>query len=169
MNGNTITVVGNLTKDPTMKYTTTGKAVTDFTVACNHGWRDRDSQTWVEGEASFFKVECWETMAENVVESIRKGDPVIVIGRLNRRTYEQDGVTRESWEIRADNVGADMRKRAASLRRVQRQNQKPVDGAPAQSEPATQETENPDDLVEGQQPVYPTSPAPEVAGLAVAS
>ncbi len=168
MNGNTITVVGNLTKDPTMRYTTTGKPVTDFTVACNHGWRDRDSQTWVEGEASFFKVECWETMAENVVESIRKGDPVIVVGRLNRRTYEQDGVTRESWEIRADNVGADMRKRAASLRRVQRQSNQPVGQPAGQGEPAIEHAVNRDDPAGGQQRVGPPPPIAEVVDLAVA-
>lgn len=121
MNGNTITVVGNLTKDPTLTYLTTGRAVTNFTVACNHGWYDKANETWMDGEASFFKVECWQTMAENIAESLRKGDPVIVIGRLNRRTYEQAGLTRESWEIKADAVGPDLRKRAASLRRVLRQ------------------------------------------------
>jgi single-strand DNA-binding protein len=127
MNGNTITVVGNLTKDPTVKYLPTGKAVTNFSLACNHGRYDKATQTWVDGEASFFKVECWEAMAENVAESLRKGDPLIVVGRLERRTYEQDGQTRESWEIKADAVGPDLRRRAASVRRVLRQNQ-PTDG-----------------------------------------
>lgn len=123
MNGNTITVVGNLTKDPILKYLPTGKAVINFSVACNHGWRDKETQSWVEGEASFFKVECWDTMAENISESLRKGDPVIVVGRFQCRTYEVEGVTKESWEIRAETVGPDLRKRAASLRRVLRNNQ----------------------------------------------
>lgn len=122
MNGNTITVVGNLTKDPILKYLPTGKAVANFSVACNQRWYDKSTQAWVEGEPSFFKVECWEPMAENVAESLRRGDPVIVVGRLDRRTYEQDGLTRESWEIRAEAIGPDMRKRAASLRRVLRNN-----------------------------------------------
>lgn len=121
MNGNTITVVGNLTKDPTIKYLSTGKAVAEFSIACNHGWWDREAQVWVDGDTSYFKVECWETMAENVVESLRRGDPVIVIGRLSRRTYVHEEVTKESWEIKADTIGADLRKRAASLRRVLRQ------------------------------------------------
>jgi single-strand DNA-binding protein len=123
MNGNTITVFGNLTKDPVLKYLPTGKAVLNFTVACNYGWRDKESQTWVEGEASFFKVECWDALAENIAESFRKGDPLIVVGRMNCRKYEQEGQTKESWEIRADTVGPDMRKRSASLRRVLRNNQ----------------------------------------------
>ncbi len=123
MNGNTITIVGNLTKDPILKYLPTGKAVTNLSVACNHGWRDKETQAWVEGETSFFKVECWEPMAENIAESLRKGDPVIVVGRMSCRKYEQEGQTRESWEIRAETVGPDLRRRSASLRRVQRQSQ----------------------------------------------
>jgi len=123
MNGNTITIVGNLTKDPILKYLPTGKAVTNLSVACNHGWRDKETQAWVEGETSFFKVECWEPMAENIAESLRKGDPVIVVGRMSCRKYEQEGQTRASWEIRAETVGPDMRKRAASLRRVLRHSQ----------------------------------------------
>ena len=121
MNGNTITVVGNLTKDPTLTYLNTGKAVTNFSIASNHGWYDKATETWIDGEPSFFKVGCWEAMAENVAEGLRKGDPVIVVGRLSRRTYEQEGLTKESFEIKADAVGPDMRKRAVSLRRVQRQ------------------------------------------------
>ncbi|MBA3369238.1 MAG: single-stranded DNA-binding protein [Geodermatophilaceae bacterium] len=140
MNGNTITVFGNLTKDPVLKYVPTGKAVINFSVACNHGWRDRESQTWVEGEASFFKVECWDALAENIAESFRKGDPLIVVGRMSCRKYEQEGQTRESWEIRADTVGPDMRKRSASLRRVLRNNHgtepaRDSDGSPSVADP----------------------------------
>jgi len=120
MNGNVITVLGNLTKDPMLKYLPTGKAVLNFAVACNHGWRDKETQAWVEGETSFFKVECWDALAENISESFRKGDPLIVVGRMSCRKYEQEGQTRESWEIRADTVGPDMRRRSASLRRVLR-------------------------------------------------
>lgn len=120
MNGNRITVVGNLTKDPILKYLPTGKAVINFTVACNHGRYDRETQSWVESEAAFFRIECWEVLAENIAETLRKGDPVIVVGRMICRTYEQDGKTRESWELKAETVGPDLRKRAASLRRVLR-------------------------------------------------
>jgi len=123
MNGNTITVVGNLTKDPILKYLPTGKAVINFTVACNHRWRDQETQAWVDGEAAFFKIECWEMLAENISESLRKGDPVIVVGRMICRTYEQEGKTRESWELKAETVGPDLRRRAASLRRVLRTSQ----------------------------------------------
>ncbi len=123
MYGNRITVVGNLTKDPILKYLPTGKAVINFTVACNHGRYDRETQSWVEGEAAFFKIECWEALAENVSDTLRKGDPVIVVGRMICQTYEQDGKTRESWELKAETVGPDLRKRAASLRRVLRSGQ----------------------------------------------
>ena len=160
MNGNTITVVGNLTKDPILKYIPTGKAVTNFTVACNRGWRDKDSQAWVEGEASYFKVECWEPMAENVAESLRKGDPVIVVGRLERRTYEQEGQTRESWEIRAENIGPDLRMRTASLRRVLR-NSHPAEHQPSASVARAGEVTDTD--TEDDEPLTSTP------GLAVAS
>lgn len=120
MNGNTITVVGNLTKDPVLKYLPTGKAVINFTVACNHGWRDKETQSWVDGDTTFFKVECWDSMAENISETLRKGDPAVVVGRMSCRTYEVEGQSRESWEIRAETVGPDLRRRAASLRKVLR-------------------------------------------------
>ncbi|MDQ4032138.1 MAG: single-stranded DNA-binding protein [Actinomycetota bacterium] len=131
MYGNRITVVGNLTKDPILKYLPTGKAVINFTVACNHGRYDRETQSWVEGEAAFFKIECWEVLAENISDTLRKGDPVIVVGRMICQTYEQDGKTRESWELKAETVGPDLRKRAASLRRVLRS------GQSAQTQPSS--------------------------------
>jgi len=146
MNGNTITIVGNLTKDPILKYLPTGKAVTNLSVACNHGWRDKETQAWVEGETSFFKVECWEPMAENITESLRKGDPVIVVGRMSCRKYEQEGQTRESWEIRAETVGPDMRKRAASLRRVLRHSQT----SEGQETPDVAEATEPDEKQDGE-------------------
>lgn len=167
MNGNTITVVGNMTKDPTLKYLPTGKAVINFSVACNQRWYDKTAQAWVDGETSFFKVECWESMAENISESLRKGDPVIVVGRLERRTYEQDGQSREAWEIKADAVGPDLRKRAASLRRVLRQSQ-PTDGQPPRENPGA----IPDPPVGDEDQYEPIGagdePQPAV-GLAVAS
>lgn len=143
MNGNTITVAGNLTKDPILKYLPTGKAVINFTVACNHGRYDRETQSWVDGEAAFFKIECWETLAENISESLRKGDPVIVVGRMICRTYEQDGKTRDAWELKAETVGPDLRKRAASLRRVLRSS--PVtEPAPGSGVASADQDEKPD-------------------------
>lgn len=120
MYGNKITVTGNLTADPVLKYLPTGKAVINFTVACNHSHYDRETQAWVDSDATFFKIECWDTLAENISESLRRGDPVVVVGRMHSRTFQQEGKTRESWEIKADTVAADLRKRAASLRRVVR-------------------------------------------------
>ncbi len=120
MFGNKITVAGNLTGDPILKYLPTGKAVINFTVACNHSRYDRETQSWVDSEPTYFKVDCWDTLAENISESLRRGDPVVVVGRMLCRTYQQEGKTRESWELKADTVAADLRRRAASLRRVLR-------------------------------------------------
>lgn len=158
MNGNTITVLGNLTKDPVLKYVPTGKAVINFAIACNHGWRDRESQAWVEGEASFFKVECWDALAENIAESFRKGDPLIVVGRMTCRKYEQEGQMRESWEIRADTVGPDMRKRSASLRRVLRNNHG-TEPAPDSDCPQPMTDSDEDESMD----VSPLTPAPDLA------
>ncbi len=150
MFGNKITVAGNLTADPVLKYLPTGKAVVNFTVACNHGRYDRESQSWVDSEATFFKVEGWETLAENISESLRKGDPVVVVGRMLCRTYQQEGKSRESWEIRADTVAADLRRRAASLRRVLRSSplsaEESGSAMTGQDEPADLQDANLDDI-----------------------
>lgn len=165
MNSNTITVVGNLTKDPILKITPKGKSVSEFTVACNHGWWDKPTQSWVDGESTFFKIECWDALAQNIADSLRKGDPVIVVGRMERRTYQLEGQNREAWELKADTVGPDLRKRSASLRRVLRDSQ--MDPASSRDGRAADESEDPD--IEDIQDVEDVQPRPMSPGLAVAS
>ena len=160
MFGNRITVAGNLTQDPVLKYLPTGKAVINFTVACNHSRYDRESQSWVDSEPTYFKVDCWETLAENISESLRKGDPVVVVGRMLCRTYQQDGKPRESWELKADTVAADLRKRAASLRRVLRSSPQPE----AEPDAAIAESAHDDEPeMEDVEDVGRTTSAPELA------
>jgi len=169
MYGNKITVVGNLTKDPELKYLPTGKAVINFTVACNHGWRDRETQSWVHGESVYFKIEGWDTLDENISETLRKGDPVIVVGRMTCRTYEQEGKAREAWEVKADTVAPDLRRRAASLRRIVRSGPlaEPV-ASPDMTPPDIIQEPDLDD-VDDVDDVQHAEAVPSVSGLAVAS
>lgn len=107
--GNTVTVVGNLTRDPELRFTPTGQAVASFGLAVNRRWQNRQTQEWEEA-TSFFDVTCWAQMAENVSESLTKGSRVVVNGRLDQRSWEnQDGDKRSKVEIVADEVGPSLR------------------------------------------------------------
>ena len=110
-NGNTVTVVGNLTRDPELRYTPSGASNTRFGVAVNRRWMDRNTNEWQEA-TSFFDVVCWREMAENVSESLAKGSRVVVTGRLEQRSYEdRDGNRRNVVEIIADEAGPRRRRR----------------------------------------------------------
>tara|TARA_R100000329_G_scaffold115198_1_gene94692 strand:- start:165 stop:578 length:414 start_codon:yes stop_codon:yes gene_type:complete len=105
---NNITVVGNLTADPQLRFTNTGAAVADLRMAVNRRWqKDGD---WVE-EASFFDVTAWSSMAENVAESLSSGNRVIVTGRLEEQRWEdkESGEPRRKVVIVADDIGASCR------------------------------------------------------------
>ena len=101
---NTVTVVGNVTRDPELRFTPSGAAVTSFGLAWNRkGQND-------EEVVSFFDVTCWSGLAENVAESINKGSRVVVYGRLDQRSWEnQDGERRSKVEIVADDVAPSLR------------------------------------------------------------
>src|SRR5438552_19154799 len=86
-NGNTVTVVGNLTRDPELRYTPSGASNTRFGVAVNRRWMDRNTNEWQEA-TSFFDVVRWREMPENVSEPLAKGSRVVVTGRLEQRSYE---------------------------------------------------------------------------------
>ncbi len=83
-NGNNITLVGNITRDPELRFTPTGQATATFGVAVNRRWQNRQTQEWEEA-TSFFDVVCWREMAENASESLARGSRVIVTGRLEQR------------------------------------------------------------------------------------
>ena len=109
MADNTVTVVGNITRDPEMRYTAGGAANCTFGVAVNRRWMNRQTNEWEE-RTSFFNVVCWREMAENVSQSLAKGARVVVTGRLEQRSWEtENGEKRSVVEIAADEVGPSLR------------------------------------------------------------
>lgn len=117
-NGNTITIIGNVTRDPELRYLTSGTALAQLGVAVNR--RYMQNNEWQE-ETSFFDVVCWRDLADNVSESISKGDRIIVTGRLEQRSWEtQDGDKRSKVEIVADEVGPSLRWATARVEKIRR-------------------------------------------------
>jgi single-strand DNA-binding protein len=119
-NGNTVTVVGNLTRDPELRYTPSGQANASFGVAVNRRWQNRQTQEWEE-RVSFFNVVCWRELADNVATSLGKGARVIVTGRLEQRSWEtENGDKRSVVEINADEVGPSLRWATAEIAKNER-------------------------------------------------
>jgi single-strand DNA-binding protein len=117
---NQVVVVGNLTDDPELRYTPNGAAVANFRVAVNRRIPD-GSGGWKDAETSFFRVNAWRTLAENVAESLTRGSRVVVVGRLRSRSWEtQEGETRSAVEIEADEIGPSLRWATAKVERQQR-------------------------------------------------
>jgi single-strand DNA-binding protein len=119
MSGNNITVVGNITRDPELRFTPSGQANARLGVAVNRRWQDRNSGEWQEA-TSFFDVICWRELAENVSESLKRGARVIVTGRLEQRTWEQEGNKRSVVEIIADEVAPSLRWATAKVEKTER-------------------------------------------------
>lgn len=118
--GNNITICGNATSDPTLRFTSSGQALANFGVAVNRRWQNRQTQEWEE-QVSFFDVTCWQQLAENVCESVVKGTRVIVTGRLDQRSWETEaGEKRSKVEIVADEVGPSVRYATAVVTKVER-------------------------------------------------
>lgn len=109
----TLTIVGNLTADPELKFTPSGAAVTNFTVASTPRTFDKASNEWKDGETLFMRCSLWREAAENVAESLVKGTSVIVVGRLVQRSYEKDGEKRTVVELQVDEVGPSLRRATA--------------------------------------------------------
>ncbi len=125
----TTTVVGNLTRDPEIRYTRDGQATTTLGVAVNRRWQNRETTEWEEA-TSFFDVVTWRDLAENVALSLSKGMRVVVSGRLEQRSWEtEDGDRRFKVEIVADEVGASLRFATVEVQRIERHS--PDDDAPA--------------------------------------
>ena len=119
MSGETlVTLVGNLTADPTLRWTQSGSAVADFTVASTPRTYDRNAGEWRDGDPLFMRCSVWRDVAENVAESLRKGMRVIVVGRLTQRSYEtQQGERRTVVELQVDEVGPSLRRARAQVTR----------------------------------------------------
>ncbi|WP_138418150.1 single-stranded DNA-binding protein [Sinomonas gamaensis] len=117
----TITVIGNLTNDPELRFTPSGSAVANFTVASTPRTFDRQSNEWKDGETLFLRASIWREAAENVAESLTKGMRVIVTGRLKSRSYEtKEGEKRTVIELEVDEIGPSLRYASAKVNRTQR-------------------------------------------------
>ncbi len=119
-NGNSVTLVGNITRDPELRFTNTGQATASFGLAVNRRWQNRQTQEWEEA-TSFFDVVCWREMAENAAESLSRGSRVMVTGRLEQRSWETpDGDKRSKVEVVADEIGPSIRWATAQVTKNER-------------------------------------------------
>ena len=120
MADNTITIVGNLTRDPEIRYTASGQANARLGIAVSRRWQNRQTQEWEE-RTSFFNVVAWGDMAENISDTLAKGARVIVNGRLEQRSWETDqGEKRSVVEVIADEIGPSLRWATAEVKRSER-------------------------------------------------
>lgn len=114
-----ITIIGNLTADPELRWTQSGAAVADFTVASTPRTYDRNAGEWRDGDTLFMRCSVWRDTAENVAESLRKGMRVIVQGRLTQRSYDtQQGERRTVVELQVDEIGPSLRRARAQVTRT---------------------------------------------------
>jgi single-strand DNA-binding protein len=114
-----ITVVGNLTSDPELRYTQNGLAVANFTIASTPRNFDRAANEWKDGEALFLRASVWREFAEHVAGSLTKGSRVIATGRLKQRSYEtKEGEKRTSMELEVDEIGPSLRYATATVSRA---------------------------------------------------
>jgi single-strand DNA-binding protein len=116
-----ITVVGNLTADPELRFTPSGAAVASFTVASTPRTFDKNSNEWKDGEALFLRCSIWRQAAENVAESLQRGMRVVVLGRLKQRSFEtREGEKRTVIELDVDEVGPSLKYATAKVNRTTR-------------------------------------------------
>ena len=114
-----ITVVGNLTADPELRYTQGGLAVANFTIASTPRTFDRQANDWKDGDALFLRASCWREFAEHVAGSLTKGSRVIATGRLKQRNYDdRDGNKRTAIELEVDEIGPSLRYATAQVTRA---------------------------------------------------
>ena len=144
-NETTLTIVGNTTGPAELRFTPSGAAVVNFTVASTPRTFDKNSNEWKDGTTLFMRCSAWREMAENVAESLdQKGMRVVVTGRLTQREYEKDGQKRVAVELEADEVAPSLRYANAKVKRTQRNGQPapsagnaPADSAWGSNQPAT--------------------------------
>jgi single-strand DNA-binding protein len=139
-NGNTIVLVGNITRDPELRFTPSGQPTASFGLAVNRRWQNRQTQEWEEA-TSFFDIVCWRELAENASESLHRGARIIVTGRLEQRSWEtSEGEKRSKVEVVADELGPSLRWASAEVKKNERKT--PGDsgggGRPAAAAPQAQ-------------------------------
>lgn len=116
-----ITLIGNLTDDPELRFTPSGAAVAKFRVASTPRYLDRQSGEWKDGEALFLACNVWRQAAENVAESLQRGARVVLSGRLRQRSYEtKEGEKRTVFEVEVDEIGPSLRYATAKVQKMSR-------------------------------------------------
>ncbi len=115
-----VTMGANVVEDPEPRMTGNGTMWTRLRLAATPRRYDKGSDAWVDGETVWLDAVCWRRLAEHVVDSLRKGDRVVVHGRLRRRAYEVDGQKRHAFEVEAESVAPDLSRGVATVRRAQR-------------------------------------------------
>ncbi len=127
---NSITITGNITREPEMRYTPSGVSKVSFGIAVNRSWRNQQTQEWEE-QTSFFNVVAWRQLAENAGASLTKGTRVVVTGRLEQRSWEtEQGEKRSIVEIVADDIAASLRFATAEVHKVERSGPEGGGGGP---------------------------------------
>jgi single-strand DNA-binding protein len=123
MQDNTMTLVGNLTDEPEMRFTSTGIAVANFTIASTSRVFNKEAGEWRDGDTLFLRCTVWQQSAENLADSLTKGTRVIVSGRLRQRSFEtREGEKRTSVELVADEVGVSLRYATVQITKTNRTN-----------------------------------------------
>lgn len=131
-NGIELTISGNLTADPELRYTQTGLPVASFTVAQSPRVFDRETNTWGDGDAVFIRCTVWRDYAENVAASLKKGMRVVAVGILTQSSYEtKDGEKRTSYELQVDDIGPALRFAQADVRKIARGSNTSAEPVPA--------------------------------------
>ena len=129
-NANHVTVAGNVTRDPELRFLANGTATLELGVAVNRRWQNPTSEEWEES-TSFFAVVCWADLAQHVAESVGRGSRVVVTGRLEERRWESKGHTRSKIELVADDVALSLRFVTATASRPAGNTGEQVDATPA--------------------------------------
>ena len=125
-----LTVVGNMVADPELKYTANGAAVANFTVASTPRSYDKGRAEWVDGEPLFMRCSIWREAAENAAESLKKGQRVIVTGKLKSRSYDKDGAKKTVVELEVDEIGPSLRYAVVVTDKAGAAKPKPVEDDP---------------------------------------
>lgn len=121
-----ITIIGNLTADPELKFTNTGAAVANFTIAHTPRVYDKQAGEWKDGETLFLRCSIWRDPAENVAESLTRGTRVIATGKLKSRSYEKDGQQRTVIELDVEEIGPSLKYARATVSKIARNGNAPA-------------------------------------------
>jgi len=126
MQDNIVTLAGNLTDDPEVRFTASGTAVANFTIACSSRVFDKESGQWRDGDTLFMRCTVWQQSAENLADSLSKGVRVIASGRLRQRSFEtREGEKRTSVELVVDEIGVSLRYATVAITKTARSNGRP--------------------------------------------